>query len=83
MALSLRPLWMRIQDGLARLTTVLQEALTGVRVVKAFAREEYEGAKFRREAVALFDDSYRSGLIQAINSPMMTGLWLAAIAATL
>lgn len=50
MALSLRPLWMRIQEGLARLTTVLQEALTGARVVKAFAREEYEGAKFRREA---------------------------------
>jgi len=83
MALSLRPLWMRIQEGLARLTTVLQEALTGARVVKAFAREEYEGAKFRREAEALFADSYRSSRIQAINSPFMTGLWLAAIAATL
>ena len=83
MALSLRPLWMKIQEGLARLTTVLQEALTGARVVKAFARERYEGEKFRREAEALFADSYRSGRIQAINSPMMTGLWLAAIAATL
>ncbi len=31
----------------------------------------------------LFDNSYRSGRIQAINSPMMTGLWLAAISATL
>jgi ATP-binding cassette subfamily B protein len=83
MALSLRPLWMKIQEGLARLTTVLQEALTGVRVVKAFAREKYEGEKFGREAEALFADSYRSGRIQAINSPMMTGLWLAAIAVTL
>ncbi len=83
MALSLRPLWMKVQEGLARLTTVLQEALTGARVVKAFARERYEGEKFRREAEALFADSYRSGRIQAINSPMMTGLWLAAIAATL
>ena len=83
MALSLRPLWMKIQEGLARLTTVLQEALTGARVVKAFARERYEGDKFRREAEALFDHSYHSGRIQAVNSPMMTGLWLAAIAATL
>lgn len=83
MALSLRPLWMKIQEGLARLTTVLQEALTGARVVKAFARERYEGEKFRREAEALFADSYRSGRIQAFNSPMMTGFWLAAIAATL
>ena len=83
MALSLRPLWMKIQEGLARLTTVLQEALTGARVVKAFARERYEGEKFRREAEALFADSYRSGRIQAFNSPMMTGFWLAAISATL
>jgi ABC-type multidrug transport system fused ATPase/permease subunit len=83
MALSLRPLWMKIQEGLARLTTVLQEALTGARVVKAFARERYEGEKFRREAEALFADSYHSGRIQALNSPMMTGLWLAAISVTL
>ena len=83
MALSLRPLWMKIQEGLARLTTVLQEALTGVRVVKAFAREKHEGAKFRTEAEALFADSYRGSRIQALNSPMMTGLWLAAISATL
>lgn len=83
MALSLGPLWMKVQEGLARLTTVLQEALTGARVVKAFARERYEGEKFRREAEALFADSYQSGRIQAFNSPMMTGFWLAAIAATL
>src|SRR3989304_5597523 len=82
MALSLRPLWMRVQEGLARLTTVLQEALTVARVVKAFAREEYGGAKFRREAEALFADSYQSSRIQAMNSPFMTGLWLAAIAPT-
>jgi ATP-binding cassette subfamily B protein len=83
MALSLRPLWKSIQDGLARMTTVLQEALTGARVVKAFAREEYESEKFRREAEAVFFDSYASSRIQAVNSPIMTGLWLAAAAATL
>ncbi len=83
MALALRPLWMKVQEGLARMTTVLQEALTGARVVKAFAREEHEGQKFRREAEAVFQDSYESSRIQAVNSPMMTGLWLAAVAVTL
>lgn len=83
MALSLRPLWMRVQEGLAKLTTVLQEALTGVRVVKAFAREKYEGEKFEAEARSLFDVSYESSRIQAMNSPLMSGLWLAAIAVTL
>ena len=83
MAFTLRPLWMNVQEGLARMTTVLQEALTGARVVKAFARESYEGQKFRREAEAVFSDSYRSSRVQAVNSPLMTGLWLGAMAATL
>jgi len=83
MAFSLRPMWTAIQEGLARLATVLQEALSGARVVKAFAREEHEGDKFRREAEALFADSYKSSRIQATNAPLMSGLWLIATAATL
>jgi ABC-type multidrug transport system fused ATPase/permease subunit len=83
MAFSLRPLWTAIQEGLARIATVLQEALTGARVVKAFGREEYEGEKFRREAEAVYSDSYTSSRIQATNAPLMSGLWLAATAATL
>ncbi|HLC28751.1 MAG TPA: ABC transporter ATP-binding protein [Dehalococcoidia bacterium] len=83
MALTLRPLWTTIQEGLARIATVLQEALTGARVVKAFAREEHEGEKFRREAEALFEHSYESSRIQAVNAPLMSGLWLLATAATL
>jgi ATP-binding cassette subfamily B protein len=83
MALTLRPLWTTIQEGLARIATVLQEALTGARVVKAFGREEHEETKFRREAEALFGYSYESSRIQAVNAPMMSGLWLLATAATL
>jgi ABC-type multidrug transport system fused ATPase/permease subunit len=83
MALTLRPIWTRVQEGLAQLATILQEALTGARVVKAFGREEYEQEKFGRQAKVLFDDSYQSGRVQAINGPTMSGLWLAATAATL
>ena len=83
MALTLRPIWTRIQEGQARLATVLQEALTGARVVKAFGREEFEQEKFGREAEVLFNDSYESGRVQAINGPAMSGLWLAATSATL
>lgn len=38
-----------LQDQEARLSTVLQENLTGVRVVKAFARQRYECDKFEGE----------------------------------
>jgi ATP-binding cassette subfamily B protein len=37
------------QEQEAKLTTTLQENLTGVRVVKAFARQEYETNKFEKD----------------------------------
>ncbi|MEO6196983.1 MAG: ABC transporter ATP-binding protein [Dehalococcoidia bacterium] len=83
MAFTLRPLWTSIQEGLGKMATVLQEALSGARVVKAFAREDYEAEKFQREAESLFDMSYESARVQAVNAPAMTGLWMMATAATL
>jgi ABC-type multidrug transport system fused ATPase/permease subunit len=83
MTTRLRPIWLRVQDGLARLGTVMQENLTGVRVVKAFSREEHESRKFAVEAGALFRDSYATNRIQAVNSPMLTGLWMMATVATI
>src|SRR3990172_210384 len=64
------------------LITNWKVALTGARVVKAFAREDYEGERFRREAEAVFNDSYASSRIQAVNSPIMAGIWLAGGAGT-
>ena len=83
MTSTLRPLWLEVQNGLARITTVLQETLTGARVVKAFAREDYESGRFSREARAVYEVSYRSSRIQASNGPAMTGIWMLALAATL
>ncbi len=37
------------QEQEAKLSSVLQESLSGIRVVKAFARENYEEEKFNRE----------------------------------
>ncbi|HSR33020.1 MAG TPA: ABC transporter ATP-binding protein, partial [Anaerolineae bacterium] len=42
----LRPLFTKVQQYISHLNTVLQENLAGVRVVKAFAREPYEHARF-------------------------------------
>ncbi|MDP2950646.1 MAG: ABC transporter ATP-binding protein [Chloroflexota bacterium] len=78
----LRPLWMEVQDGLGRITMVLQESLSGMRVVKAFAREEEESRKFAAEASNIFRNSYGANREQAFNAPIMTGLWMLAMAAT-
>ncbi|MFH1086547.1 MAG: ABC transporter ATP-binding protein, partial [Chloroflexota bacterium] len=40
------PLWERIREEMGKLTTALQENVSGVRVVKSFSREPHEIAKF-------------------------------------
>jgi len=75
---TLRPIWMSIQQGIAVLGTVLQENLSGVRVVRAFSREQHEGAKFEGEARKLYGHSLRAAKIMAVNTPLMTFLFIVA-----
>jgi ATP-binding cassette subfamily B multidrug efflux pump len=42
----IRPLFKEVQQTLGRLNTVLQEDLLGARVIRAFAREDYETARY-------------------------------------
>jgi ABC-type multidrug transport system fused ATPase/permease subunit len=71
----MRPVWLKVQDGMGILGTLLQENLTGMRVVKSFSREDYESRKFAAAADQLFVDSYRTNQIQALNSPLITAVW--------
>ena len=80
---TLRPIWLAVQDGLGRMSTVLQENLSGMRVVKAFGREQEESEKFAGEARNLFNNSYTASRIQAVSSPLMTGLWMLSLAVTI
>lgn len=49
--LKLRQAWLKIQDMMAELNTVLQENLTGQRVVKAFASEDFENQKYNEKSM--------------------------------
>lgn len=42
----IRPIWKQVREEMGKLTTVLQENVSGVRTVKAFARESHEIGKF-------------------------------------
>ena len=79
----LREIWNRVQNGLARITIVLQENLSGVRVVKSFGREDLETQKFNKEAEALFKDSYASTKLQSAVIPTMTAIWMLGMALTI
>jgi ATP-binding cassette subfamily B multidrug efflux pump len=48
-----QPLFMQVQIKLSRLNTILQENLAGIKVVKAFAREPQEHARFDDSAEVL------------------------------
>ncbi len=55
----IRSVFRAMDEAEGRLTTVLQENLTGVRVVRAFGREDHERDKFARENIAFRDASQR------------------------
>ncbi len=78
-----RKIWAGIQDRLGRVTTVLQENLTGTRVVKAFSRESHEIEKFDREANDLFTWNYRQNRVQAQNGPFYQAMGLLSMVAVL
>ncbi len=67
----LRPVSQAVQQQLAILTTRLEQNLRGARVVKAFAQESAETARFDRENEHLFNLSARAARLQAFNSPLM------------
>jgi ABC-type multidrug transport system fused ATPase/permease subunit len=66
-----RPLSLKIQQELAVLTTRLEQNLRGARVVKAFAQEEAEIARFDRENDRWFSLSALAARLQAFNAPLM------------
>ena len=77
----LRPVWAAEREDQARLGTVLQESLSGIRVVKAFSREPFESRKFAQVARQLFIHSLLAARIQAVNSPIMNALWVGSLVA--
>src|SRR5690606_18148726 len=50
-----QPLFIKVQQRVSALNTVLQESLAGIRVVKAFARERHQIARFESAADALMN----------------------------
>jgi len=66
-----RPLFLWVQKKLDRLNTVLQENLAGVRVVKAFVREEHEIERFGAANVELMEKNIQVMRLVAILIPTM------------
>jgi ATP-binding cassette subfamily B protein len=67
----LRPLWQQSQNEVGALSTIMQESLTGVRVVKSFAREEFEIAKYEKQNLVLRGLNMSAMRLSAWNQPLL------------
>ncbi len=66
-----RPAVQEVQQRIAELTAEAEENVSGIRIVKAFAREEHQLMRFRRAVSRVFDQSVYSTKLQAFFSPLL------------
>ena len=65
------PVLRDVQQRIADVTTQAEESIVGVRVVKAFAQEDAEGARFAERTERVFERELDSARIQARYSPLL------------
>jgi len=72
----------RMLVSMADITARLNETITGIRIVKAFAMEDYERDRFQEENERLFNAFMRRFKVRALSNPVMEtigGLGVCAI----
>lgn len=77
--LKLRALWLELQEKMATIGRIMDENLTGIRVVRAFGAESYELGKFEaasNDAMELSDERIRT---RVSSTSVMTFAYFAAM----
>lgn len=64
-------LFVKIFERYDDLNGVIQENVSGIRVVKAFVREDHEISKFDKAALALYNLNVKAESLMALNHPVM------------
>ncbi len=66
-----RPALQEVQQRLAELTAEAEESVSGIRIVKAFAREDHMLGRFQRSVSRLFDQNVYSTRLRAYYTPLL------------
>jgi ATP-binding cassette subfamily B protein len=69
-----RPLFTQVQERLDYLNQVLQENLSGIRVVKSFVRSDYENSRFEKANSELYGTSLKMNQYTSIFFPIVMAL---------
>ena len=75
------PIYGSVQQKLDRVNSVVQENVTGARVVKAYVSEAHEGERFRAANEDLMKTNYRVQCLMAIMHPVLSLVMNAAVIA--
>ena len=70
----IRPLFQQMREQYGNLTSVLHENITGIRVVRAFAREDFERRRFKSENDKYFETTLASVRVRAFFIPLIAFL---------
>lgn len=68
--IKLRKYSQRIQEKIADITSVIQETISGVKIVKAFGTENYENIKFKKETEGYFRMVLKITRVRNLSSPI-------------
>ena len=77
------PIFGNIQKKLDKVNSVVQENVSGARVVKAYVREDYEYERFKRANGELRDTNIKVQKLMAIMHPVLTVVMNAAVIAVI
>lgn len=64
------PMYKRVQAGLDKVTSATRQNLSGIRVLRAFCKEESEKASFRKLTEDLTEKQLSAGRISALMNPL-------------
>ncbi|MCM3783397.1 ABC transporter ATP-binding protein/permease [Neobacillus mesonae] len=77
------PLFTKMQSKLDSVNTVLQENLSGIRVIKAFVRKDHEQQRFGTANDEYTESAIKANRLMALNLPLMTLILNVSIVAVL
>ena len=67
----IRPMFMKVREALDRLNNTLQESLSGIKLVRSFAKQDREKEKFNTQNTNFYALSIRAGVIVSIIMPFL------------
>ncbi|WP_030610237.1 ABC transporter ATP-binding protein [Streptomyces sclerotialus] len=67
----MRPLFRGVQERIDTVNRVLREQITGIRVIRAFVRDQHERTRFEKANTDLYDVSLRAGRLMSTMFPLV------------